>query len=79
MCICLACGWFHIRNEIFFQSVLSNRHLGKQIKRTDQYILKRKLVNAKTFGPVTTRLFLNIHHFQRNQSLSQKLNSKLPF
>lgn len=40
---------------------------------------KEKLVNAKAFGPVTTRLFLNIHLFQRNESLSQKLNSVLPF
>lgn len=49
----------------FFQSVLSNRHLGKQIKRTDQCIFKRKLVNAQTFGPVTTRLFLNIPLFPK--------------
>ena len=68
-------GQFHIRNQIFFfQLVLSNRHLGKQMKSTDRCIFRGRLVNTKAFGLVTTRLFLNIHCFQRNQSISSKLN-----
>lgn len=72
---------FHIRNRIFFfpQLVLSNRHLGKQIKRTDRYIFKGKLVDTKALGPVTTGLSFNIHCCQSNQSTSQNLNRKSHF
>lgn len=73
-------GLFHIRNQIFFfQLVLSNGHLGKQIKRTDRYIFKGKLVNTKALGPVTTGLFFNIHCCQSNRSTSQTLHRKSYF